>query len=189
VYCRDAFNAEQNKDLWGHFDLVYSLGVIEHLDDVSNKLRVLGRFLKPGGRLISMVPNLQGLNWAMQRFGSVPVLQAHVVYTTRTLRDVHERAGLQTVTTSYVGFCDGFLTSSSGEPRLKQFAHRSACRVLSLCTAAWSRAGLPTLEWRLIAPLVVYVGVPSDGSMDISPSEMALWASQGVPLSTSGAVQ
>jgi len=162
IYCRDGFDADLNKDLWGQFDLVYSLGVIEHLDDVSNKLRALGHFLKPGGRLISMVPNLQGLNWAMQRFGSVPVLQAHVVFTTRTLRDAHERAGFQTLDTSYVGFCDGFLTSSSGEPRLKQLAHRTACRVLSLCTAAWSRARLPIQEWRYIAPLVVYVGAPSD---------------------------
>jgi 2-polyprenyl-3-methyl-5-hydroxy-6-metoxy-1,4-benzoquinol methylase len=188
IYCRDGFDAEQNKDLWGQFDLVYSLGVIEHLEDVSSKLRVLGRFLKPGGRLISMVPNLQGLNWAMQRFGSVPVLQAHVVYTTRTLKDAHERAGFETLTTSYVGFCDGFLTSSSGEPRLKKFVHRTACRMLSLGSAAWSRAGLPTKEWRFIAPLVVYVGVPLDVAMDMCTPAMALLRSGSSPLSISGAL-
>jgi cyclopropane fatty-acyl-phospholipid synthase-like methyltransferase len=112
IYCRDGFDPHQNVDLWGRFDLVYSLGVIEHLDRVSEKLRALAYFLKPGGRLLSVVPNLQGINWAMQRFTSLPVLQAHVVYDTASLQQVHERAGFETVAREYVGFFDGFLTSS-----------------------------------------------------------------------------
>jgi 2-polyprenyl-3-methyl-5-hydroxy-6-metoxy-1,4-benzoquinol methylase len=164
IYCRDGFDAAQNEDLWGKFDLVYSLGVIEHLDDVSDKLRALACFLKPGGRVLSMVPNLQGINWVMQRWGSLPVLEAHVVYDTRTLQQVHEQAGFRTIATEYVGFFDGFLTSSVGESsRLKQRLHRNVCRFLSLSSVVWSRIGLPITEWRWAAPLVVYTGMrPGD---------------------------
>jgi 2-polyprenyl-3-methyl-5-hydroxy-6-metoxy-1,4-benzoquinol methylase len=158
IYCRDGFDVRQNKDLWGQFDLVYSLGVVEHLDDVSNKLRALACFLKPGGRVLSMVPNLQGINWVMQRFGSLPVLRAHVVYTTDTLTDIHEQAGYQTEMSAYLGFFDGFLTNPAGESPFRQGLHARACRVLGLCGAAWSRLGLPTKESAWAAPLVVYVG-------------------------------
>jgi len=162
IYCRDGFDPQQNVDLWGRFDLVYSLGVIEHLDKVSEKLRALAYFLKPGGRLLSVVPNLQGINWALQRFGSLPVFQAHVVYDTVSLQEVHERAGFETVASEYVGFFDGFLSSSVGQAsRLKLQLHSTVCRVLSLGSVAWSRLGLPTGEWRWTAPFVTYVGVRS----------------------------
>jgi 2-polyprenyl-3-methyl-5-hydroxy-6-metoxy-1,4-benzoquinol methylase len=160
VYCRDAFDVQQNESLCGKFDTVFSLGVIEHLDAVSEKLRVMGNYLKPGGRIVSMVPNLQGINWFMQRLGSLPVLQAHVVYTTETLREVHEEAGFQTLITKYLGFFDGWLTSSAGErSSLKGQTHHALCRMMGLSAAAWARAGLPTTEWRWTAPLVTYVGV------------------------------
>jgi 2-polyprenyl-3-methyl-5-hydroxy-6-metoxy-1,4-benzoquinol methylase len=160
IYCRDGFDPAQNEDLWGRFDLVYSMGVIEHFEDVSDKLRALGRFLKPGGRLLSMVPNLQGINWIMQRWASLRVLQAHVIYTPALLQQVHEAAGYRTELAAYVGFFDGFMTNTIGErSRLKQALHRKLCRLMGLSGAAWSRAGLPAKEWRWTAPFVVYAGV------------------------------
>lgn len=160
IYCRDGFDPHQNEDLWGRFDLVYSIGVIEHLESVSEKLQRLACLLKPGGRLLSLVPNFQGINWAMQRLISLPVLRAHVVYDTRSLQEVHERAGFTTVASEYVGFFDGFLTSHVGETsRLKLSMHSTMCRSLAIGSVMWSRLGLPTGEWRWTAPFVIYVGV------------------------------
>jgi 2-polyprenyl-3-methyl-5-hydroxy-6-metoxy-1,4-benzoquinol methylase len=156
----DAFDVQRNEGLREQFDVLYSVGFIEHFDGISDKLRLLGSYLRPGGRIVSFVPNLQGINWLMQRFGSLPVLRAHVIYTTETLREVHEQAGYRTLLTTYLGFFDGFLTNSAGERSvLKRGLHNALCRVLGLSTAAWSRAGLPTPELRWAAPLVVYVGV------------------------------
>ncbi|HEV2172251.1 MAG TPA: hypothetical protein VGR71_01735 [Nitrospira sp.] len=87
------------------------------MEQVSDKLRILARYLKPNGRLISVVPNLHGLNWILQRFGSLAVLQAHVLhvlYDTSSLREAHEEAGFDTVTTEYLGFFDGLLTFAAG---------------------------------------------------------------------------
>jgi 2-polyprenyl-6-hydroxyphenyl methylase/3-demethylubiquinone-9 3-methyltransferase len=158
IYCRDAFDLKANEDLREGFDLVYSLGVMEHLADVSEKIAILARYVKPTGRLITLVPNLQGVNWIMQRLASLRVLQAHVVYSTEALRAVHEQAGLRTIAAGYLGFMNGFLTSALGESRARWGVHHGLCRMLAIGGAVWMRAGLPTKEWPWIAPWVFYVG-------------------------------
>jgi SAM-dependent methyltransferase len=44
------------------FDVVYSRGFIEHFDDPASVVERHARFLKPGGLLIILIPNLQGMN-------------------------------------------------------------------------------------------------------------------------------
>lgn len=169
IYCRDAFDLQSNKSLWGRFDLAYSLGVIEHLPDVSDKIKILARYVKPGGRVITLVPNMQGMNWILQRMGSLHVLQAHVVYTADSLRLAHEQAGLKTIAAGYLGFVNGFLSSSIGESRMRKAAHYGFCRALAICGAVWMRAGLPTTEWPLVAPFVFYVG--NNSQLDSHPMD------------------
>ena len=158
IYCRDAFDLKGNEDLWGGFDLVYSLGVMEHLTDVSEKIAILARYAKSTGRVITLVPNLQGVNWIVQRMVSLRVLQAHVVYSMEALRTAHEQAGLRTIAVGYLGFMNGFLTSALGESRARKAAHYGVCRTLAICGAVWMRTGLPTKEWPWVAPWVFYVG-------------------------------
>jgi 2-polyprenyl-3-methyl-5-hydroxy-6-metoxy-1,4-benzoquinol methylase len=158
IYCRDAFDLKANEDLWEGFDLVYSLGVMEHLEDVSEKIAILTRYAKSTGRVITLVPNLQGMNWILQRMVSLRVLQAHVVYSMDALRTAHEEAGLRTIAVGYLGFMNGFLTSALGESRARKVAHYCLCRTLAICGAVWIRAGLPTKEWPWVAPWVFYVG-------------------------------
>ncbi len=158
IFCRDAFDPALNEDLAGRFDLVFSLGVVEHLPNVSDHLAVLAGYLRSGGRLLTIVPNLQGLNWALQRFASRRVLDAHVVYTPETLRQAHERAGIPVAETGYLGFLNGFLSSSLGARGARQRLHTLCCRSLAIASAAWSRTGLATPEWRWMAPLVYVVG-------------------------------
>lgn len=180
ILCRDAFNADLNADLAGRFDLVFSLGVVEHLPNVSAQLAVLAGYLKPGGRIITLVPNLQGINWALQRFASLRVLNAHIVYTTETLRAVHEDAGLLIMEAGYLGFLNGFLSSSLGATGVRQRVHHLCCRSLAIAAAVWNRTGFPMPEWRWMAPLVFVVGARSD----VQPS----WT-QSEPAQTAGMVK
>lgn len=54
----------------GRFDLVYSLGLIEHFVDLEEVVAAHARFVEPGGTLILGVPNLLGVNhWFMKRLG------------------------------------------------------------------------------------------------------------------------
>jgi len=167
VVCGDAFTLSTRPDLRAGFDLVYSMGVLEHFEDVVERISALALYLKAGGRILTTVPNLQGVNWIMQRMADLKTLQVHVVYDTPSLRRVHEAAGFRTIASGYVGFFDGHVSSSAGSPsRFRQETHRRLCRWIGRGAEAWVRlgSGRGTPEMRLMAPHVFYVGQRGPGS-------------------------
>lgn len=161
ILCRDAFDAAANADLGGRFDLVYSLGLLEHFDDLVRCLRAVVSYVRPGGLVMTIVPNLQGVNWALQRYGDLRILETHVVYDVDRLRRRHEEAGLATLATGYAGFYDGFVsaTAPSTPPRRRRM-HHAICRATNMAARAWLLATreriAPELPWT--APAVYYVG-------------------------------
>lgn len=161
ILCRDAFDLEQNAELKGRFDLVYSMGVMEHFRDVVERLAVIREYLRKGGRILTTVPNLHGINWFLQRLASREVLEMHVIHTAETLVRAHEAAGFKTVRSGYVGFYDGFLTDAGRNTgRINRTIHRWLCWLTSMSSEAWLRigreAGAPELPW--LAPHIYYVG-------------------------------
>ena len=161
ILCRDAFDLKQNEDLTGRFDLVYSMGVIEHFDDADRRLAVLARYLRPEGCILTTVPNLQGVNWALQRLADRKLLEMHVIYDAKKLARVHEAAGFHTIAAGYVGFFDGYLTSTAGVPwGARRRIHHWLCWACNMGSAAWVRVinGVATPELSWAAPLVFYVG-------------------------------
>lgn len=161
VLCRDAFDLEANRDLFERFDLVYSQGVLEHFDDPARRLAILGKYVAPGGRILTTVPNLQGVNSFLQRFADRERFEMHVVYDSKKLAQVHEDAGFETIASGYVGFVDGYLSAgreSTGDTRRR--IHHYLCRTLGLASEAWCRTvgtiSAPELSW--LAPHVFYAG-------------------------------
>jgi SAM-dependent methyltransferase len=74
----------------GHFDLVLSHEVLEHVHDDRRALAEIARVLRPGGRAIVFVPNrsypfeTHGIYWhGRYRFGNFPLVN----YLPRRLRD------------------------------------------------------------------------------------------------------
>jgi SAM-dependent methyltransferase len=161
VLCRDAFATQDNADLADRFDLLYSGGLFEHFADVVARLRAVRPYLRPDGVILTTVPNFQGLNWALQRFGDVRVLETHVIYDVQLLRRRHEEAGYITLAAGYLGFYDGFVSATApGIPRWRAAAHRAACLGSNLLTHHFARLmrerRLP--DWAWFAPCVFYVG-------------------------------
>jgi SAM-dependent methyltransferase len=79
------------------FDVVYSLGLVEHFDSESRVVEALVRALRPGGILITVVPNLAGTWGALQRRLDRRVFDLHVVYRPADLDRIHAAAGLEAV--------------------------------------------------------------------------------------------
>jgi len=161
IMCRDAFDDAANRDLQGCYDLIYSMGVMEHFEDPSPRLAALSRYLKPGGRLLTTVPNLQGVNWLLQRLASLERLNMHVIYDARRLAAIHRDAGLDIVSAGYVGFYDGYVSAAdAGTARLRGRLHAWLSRTSNLAATAWSRATgarlAPETKW--FAPNVYCVG-------------------------------
>lgn len=81
----------------GTHDLVFSLGLVEHFSDGVVAVRALADLLKPGGTLLTVVPNLTGLWGAIQKRLDRSVYDVHLRYSPATLDDLHRRAGLEIV--------------------------------------------------------------------------------------------
>ncbi|HEY2744928.1 MAG TPA: class I SAM-dependent methyltransferase, partial [Polyangia bacterium] len=78
----------------GAFDVVYSGGFIEHFPSPRAVLERFAELLAPDGVVVTLVPNLRGVNGALQALTDRDTFARHVVHTPATLDDAHAGAGL-----------------------------------------------------------------------------------------------
>lgn len=93
-------------DLAGRFDLVYSLGVVEHFDDPEAMLRSFAEFLKPGGKLLTWIPNTAGWIMRLQQWADQEIYNRHYPLTLETLARAHAANGLRVVEARHTRFLD-----------------------------------------------------------------------------------
>ena len=73
VYEGDFFNIQPDRQ----FDIVISLGFIEHFDDVESVVEKHLQWLKQGGYLILGVPNFRGINYFIQKILNEDIIKKH----------------------------------------------------------------------------------------------------------------
>ncbi len=116
------------------FDIVYSMGTIEHFDETEQAVREIARVLKPGGRAIVGVPNRHDpflrplLAAALQGLG-LYAYGFEKSYTRRALGEMLQRSGLTIVAETAILFIPGWL-------RMLDLACHAWCRPLSVVTGA-----------------------------------------------------
>lgn len=111
VYCADLFDPPV--ELRDAFDVVVTFGVVEHFEDTRAAVRALGRFVRPGGLVITNVPNMVGAIGTLQRRLNRPVYDVHQPLDPEALRAAHLGAGLE------VARCDYFLSTNFGVVSLR----------------------------------------------------------------------
>jgi SAM-dependent methyltransferase len=100
VRCADLFAPPAE---WiGTFDIVSWFGVAEHFQDTAAAIRAAAVLLKPGGLMITEIPNMVGINGWLQRAFNQPVYDIHVPLSADDLARHHRAAGLRVVTAEYV---------------------------------------------------------------------------------------
>lgn len=99
IVCADMFAPPH--ELRGRFDIVLSIGVAEHYSDTVGTLRAMASFLKPGGILLTTVPNIRGLVGDICKVLNRPVYDIHVAIDAERLRLAHEVAGLEILEGGY----------------------------------------------------------------------------------------
>ena len=87
VHCCDIFDPPNH--LLGVADAIYSLGLVEHFEDTASCVAALSRFLKPGGTMLTIIPNLHGSLGLLQKILNPGPLNAHVVMTPQQLSEAH----------------------------------------------------------------------------------------------------
>lgn len=90
------------------FDVVVSFGLVEHFKDTTAVLTALAGLLKPGGIIITNIPNMTGLVGKIQRLLDRDVYDIHVPLSREQLESSHNLAGFQ------IQHCMYFLASNFG---------------------------------------------------------------------------
>ncbi len=164
IYHADMFAPPEN--LVGKYDLVLSMGVIEHFSDTDAVVRALKKFLKPGGVLITSLPNHNGLlGWIVKTFNR-PLFDIHYLVDVKHLREGYEHNGIEVSYLDYV-LCPSFflnLDQNNGKLGLMWFrklvAKLLAAFSLALIFLDKNKIRLPVS--RTISPAILAVGrVPS----------------------------
>jgi 2-polyprenyl-3-methyl-5-hydroxy-6-metoxy-1,4-benzoquinol methylase len=101
IVCADFFDPPPS--LFERFDVVVSMGVVEHFADTAGCLRAVTRFVKPEGLVLTFVPKMVGLIGSLQKFLDRQLFDKHVPLDKELLRQAHEQANL------VVEDCDYFL--------------------------------------------------------------------------------
>jgi 2-polyprenyl-3-methyl-5-hydroxy-6-metoxy-1,4-benzoquinol methylase len=96
----------------GYFDLVYSLGFVEHFSDVPSVLRRCLSLCRPGGHTVTMIPNFSGWYGPLQKFVGPDLYAIHNVMDAATLDRHHVEAGFEVVSPAAYWGCFGPLLVS-----------------------------------------------------------------------------
>jgi 2-polyprenyl-3-methyl-5-hydroxy-6-metoxy-1,4-benzoquinol methylase len=105
IHCTDVFSPPP--ELRDRYDGVYSIGLIEHFTDSVGIVRALSRLLRPGGIMLTVIPNMNGAVGMVQKFVAPSIYKVHVPLDLGQLRAAHMRAGLEVTASGWhmpVGF-------------------------------------------------------------------------------------
>jgi 2-polyprenyl-3-methyl-5-hydroxy-6-metoxy-1,4-benzoquinol methylase len=142
------------------YDGVLSFGFVEHFADIASTLVSMAGYVRPGGRIVTVVPNMAGLNGFLQLGLSSDTFLTHHVITPPILRQEMERAGLS------VERCEPLMSFNTGVVNLGERRSRKSGRALEAVLVGTSRAvwaaerlvgrDLAPRLWR--APYIISVG-------------------------------
>jgi 2-polyprenyl-3-methyl-5-hydroxy-6-metoxy-1,4-benzoquinol methylase len=90
------------EDLKNRFDVVFTNGVVEHFENTADCLKHCAAFAKPGGKIITFIPNLKGIIGAAQKRLDRGIYDIHIPLDLDDLKRAHEEAGLTVVEGNYL---------------------------------------------------------------------------------------
>lgn len=141
------------------YDGVVSYGFAEHFNDCAAVHATFAEYLKPGGRVATIVPNMTGLPGALQQLVDEETFLTHNVLTEATLRGALEDSGY------IVEFCEPIIAwnlgvvNTSAMPRATRLLANAAFVATGRAVAALQTA--TDRRWRashIRAPYLLAVG-------------------------------
>jgi SAM-dependent methyltransferase len=157
---RDLF--ADNDDLEGTFDFLFSLGFIEHFEDTVGTLVRMRRFLKPGGTILTIVPNFPGWLGAIQKMVYPEVYGMHILLDLPDLERVHRDAGFSTMEANYLGsIASEVVKYPLPTPLRLRVLRKILKKVTKTCWFLFEATGHHP-ETRRFSPYIAYVGIRND---------------------------
>jgi SAM-dependent methyltransferase len=121
------------------YDVVVSLGFVEHFQDVTGIVSRHEKWLRPGGLLIIGVPNFRGVHGWLQKALDPDVLARHNldIMDPQTLTAIGRQSGLIPESAVYLGSLEPSLPiARAGIKRFGEFLAKVVLRALRLVRAA-----------------------------------------------------
>lgn len=162
-------------ELLGAFDLVFTYGLVEHFEPTEHILTALSKLLRPGGVMITIVPNMVGWVGLVQKHLNRKVFDIHVPIGLEEIQTAHQRAGLTPQQTSYlcsVNFGVLNLDSVSNNLPMRVVKKIITKALVALSALVWwledhSPLRLPPNQ--LTSPYIACVAIKSDDPARQSP--------------------
>ena len=99
IYCCDVFDIP--KELIGKFDVVLSIGLIEHFSDTTAIVKALSNLLKPNGIIFTNVPNMTSYMGFLQKLFDKKIYDIHIPLNPEQIAKAHKEAGLEIINCNY----------------------------------------------------------------------------------------
>lgn len=118
------------------FDVVISFGVVEHFEELDYVLAAKKRFLKPGGLMFTLIPNLAGALGSLASIWNRDVYEKHNPHDWPSFSQGHRLAGLDVVSGGYL--CSNhFGVLSACFPDQKGLAWQLSRVMVRISLATW----------------------------------------------------
>lgn len=126
----------ENSRLHDSFDIVISFGVVEHFDNLGHVFASKKRYLKQGGAMFTMIPNMAGVLGTLARKWNREVYDKHNPHDWDSFLLGHHQAGLDVVSGGYLGSTN-FGVLSSCFPERKGLSWQMSRALVAASLAMW----------------------------------------------------
>jgi len=99
IHCADFFSPPEQ--LLGRFDVIFSMGVVEHFEQTADAVRAIAKLLSLGGRMVTNIPNFTGVLRAYQGLLDSAIRDVQVPLDRESLAAAHGDAGLEVESCEY----------------------------------------------------------------------------------------
>jgi len=137
----------------GRYDVVLSLGFIEHFEEVDEVIEKHLSLLKPGGKLILGIPNFKGINFLIQKYMCADLLAKHNlrIMNRGFFENLPQRFPLERI---FVGYVGGFEPALFWAPK-PNFFSRVILKALGALGLLRRNSLLDNLNSRLFSSYII----------------------------------
>lgn len=150
--------------LLGRFDVVVSFGLVEHFSDTASALRACAAYAKPGGLVVTIIPNMRGLHGGLYRIFDRKVFDTHVPLSLGELSRAHHEAGLNVFFGEYLLGLPGVVDQRRREPIFWRRWIRAAVFRLSRLYWAFESRGFGVPENAVTSPYLICAALKPRGT-------------------------
>jgi len=161
VYLDDVLSEQFQSEQSEKYDIVLSMGFIEHFQNPDDIVKAHMVLLKPGGHLIISIPNLRGIYWLWTYVFNHPQLALHniEIMRLREFRKLFQHKKMREQWSGYVGTFSFWLFTFENTGLVKKIVHQILIIVQLMLNVLFrllfKERGLET-SW--FSPNLLYVG-------------------------------